>query len=175
MPDALLAMVQLARRGPLDGAAPIPGVSIAAPLRRVSLHGNMSFYAGIALPRTPLRAVLSDDTAILWLGPEEWLVLAPADDPVMYGNGSVVDISHRQIGLEISGPHAAMLLNAACPLDLDLTAFPVGACTRTVFAKAQIALWRRSDAMFHLDVARSFAAYVYGILREAAMEFSAAV
>lgn len=175
MPDALLPLGLLQRRGPLDNAAPIPGVGIALPLRRVSLHGDLSFYAGIALPRTPLRAVMSDDTAILWLGPEEWLVLAPERDPVAYGYGSVVDVSHRQIGLEITGPHAAMLLNAACPLDLALTAFPVGACTRTVFAKAQIVLWRRAEHRFHIDLARSFAAYVHAMLREAAMEFSATV
>lgn len=171
MPDALLPIALVPRRGPLDHAAAIPGVSIAAPLRRVSLHGDLSFYAGIALPRAPLRATMSDETAILWLGPEEWLVLAPAHDPVMYGNASVVDVSHRQVGLEIAGPHAAVLLNAACPLDLDLPAFPVGACTRTVFAKAQIVLWRRGETLFHVEVARSFAAYVHGMLREAAREY----
>lgn len=174
MPDALLPLVRLPRQGPLDHAAPIPGVTIAPPLRRVSLHGDLSFYAGIPLSRVPLRATMSDETAILWLGPEEWLVLAPEGDPVIPGNGSVVDVSHRQVGLEIAGLHAATLLNAACPLDLDLAAFPVGACARTVFAKAQIVLWRREGMLFHVEVARSFAAYVHGMLREAALEFGGA-
>jgi sarcosine oxidase subunit gamma len=84
---------------------------------------------------------------------------------------ALVDISHRQFALEVSGPHAAIILNGACPLDLDLGEFPIGMCTRTALAKADIVLWRtRSDA-FHLEVWRSFAGYVAGLLGEIAREF----
>ena len=41
-------------------------------------------------------------------------------------------------------------------------------CTRTVFAKAEIVLWRRAEQRFHLEVARSFAAYVHELLGEIA-------
>jgi sarcosine oxidase subunit gamma len=39
-------------------------------------------------------------------------------------------------------------------------------CTRTVFAKAEIVLWRTSAEVFHLEVWRSFATYVVELLRE---------
>jgi sarcosine oxidase subunit gamma len=84
---------------------------------------------------------------------------------------SVVDISHRQFALEISGPHATTILNGACPLDLDLAEFPIGMCTRTVLAKAEIVLWRTREDAFHLEVWRSFAGYVTGVLCEIAAEF----
>jgi sarcosine oxidase subunit gamma len=41
-------------------------------------------------------------------------------------------------------------------------------CTRTVLAKAEIVLWRKAQQIFHLDVARSFVAYVSEFLAEAA-------
>ena len=168
MPDTLLLpATRLARSHPLEGVADIPGVCVLPPLTRVALHGDIAFYAGIELPRTPLRALLSDETAVLWLGPEEWLVLSPEGEEVVPGNGSVVDVSHRQVALELSGPGAALRLAAACPLDLDLVACPVGFCSRTVFGKAQIALWRKAEEVFHVEVARSFAAYVHGLLRAA--------
>ena len=63
-----------------------------------------------------------------------------------------------------------MLLNAGCPLDLDLAAFPVGMCTRTVLAKAEIVLWRTSAEVFHVEVWRSFASYVTEYLAEVARE-----
>ena len=63
------------------------------------------------------------------------------------------------------------MLNAGCPLDLDLAEFPVGMCTRTVFAKADIVLWRTRADAFHLEVWRSFAGYVAGLLAEIATEF----
>jgi sarcosine oxidase subunit gamma len=84
---------------------------------------------------------------------------------------AIVDISHRQFALEVRGPQAATILNGACPLDLDLAQFPVGMCTRTVFAKADIVLWRTREDAFHLEVWRSFAGYVTGILTEIAAEF----
>ncbi|MFX8747406.1 sarcosine oxidase subunit gamma family protein, partial [Acinetobacter baumannii] len=55
---------------------------------------------------------------------------------------SLVDVSHRNTAIQIAGPAAADVLNAGCPLDLRLDAFPVGMCTRTLFAKAEIVLWR---------------------------------
>jgi sarcosine oxidase, subunit gamma len=94
------------------------------------------------------------------------LELALADLP-----HALVDISHRQFALEVSGPHAATNLSGGCPLDLDLSEFPVGMCTRTVFAKADIVLWRTQQDVFHVEVWRSFAAYVTGLLREIAVEF----
>src|ERR1700677_1864949 len=78
--------------------------------------------------------------AALWLGPDEWLLIA-GDAPDI-GSGaegvldgtthSLVDVSHRQIGIITSGPAVARVLNAGCPLDLDLKAFPVGFATRTL-------------------------------------------
>src|SRR5260221_13580162 len=86
---------------------------------------------------------------------------------------ALVNISHRQFALEVSGVHAATLLSGACPLDLDLGEFPVGMCTRTVLAKADIVLWRTRDDAFQLEVWRSFSGYAAGLLREIAREFYA--
>ena len=81
---------------------------------------------------------------------------------------SLVDVSHRQIGLIASGPAAARVLNASCPLDLDPRAFPVGMATRTLYDKAEIVLWRRGESAFHVEVWRSFAPHVAASLIEAA-------
>jgi sarcosine oxidase subunit gamma len=116
--------------------------------------------------------------AALWLGPDEWLLIADGADAADIGGvlesvldgtaHSLVDVSHRQIGLIASGPAAARVLNAGCPLDLDLKAFPVGFATRTLFDKIEIVLWRRAEASFHVEVWRSFAPYLAGSLGEAA-------
>jgi sarcosine oxidase subunit gamma len=109
------------------------------------------------------------------LGPDEYLLLAPTtDDPVELTQRldaaigivphAVVDVSHRQTAFEIHGPRAETLLAGACPLDLDLAEFPVDMCTRTVFAKADIVLWRRGATLFHIEVWRSFSDYVTGLL-----------
>ena len=131
------------------------------------------------------RATLEGTRATLWLGPDEFLLLdlaaqgaQPTADAqhtletAMAGiPHSLVDISHRQFALAVSGPHAQVILRGACPLDLDLGEFPVGMCTRTVLAKAEVVLWRTRADEFHLEVWRSFSGYVAGLLREIAGEF----
>ena len=58
-------------------------------------------------------------------------------------------------------------LHAGCPLDLDIEAFPEGMCTRTIFGKAEIVLWRTGPVTFRVECGRSFAPYVVGLMAEA--------
>ncbi|HVZ09303.1 sarcosine oxidase subunit alpha family protein [Rhodopila sp.] len=136
---------------------------------------------GVLLPATPCRAHTEHDRAALWLGPDEWLILAPPDEPdlaskVVTGAGShpasVVDVSHASMAVEITGPRAAWCLNAFCALDLHLAAFPIGACTRTLLGKAGIILWRTGADTFRLEVDRSYLPYVWDCLEEARREFA---
>ena len=76
---------------------------------------------------------------------------------------SLVNVSHRQIGLIASGPAAARVVNASCPLDLTFKAFPVGFATRTVFDKVE-SCSRRAETTFHVEIWRSFASYLAGSL-----------
>ena len=132
---------------------------------------------GIELPLQPCRAAEAGPHAALWLGPDEWLLIAPPDagDAVSRAMadrlGSVphalVEVSDRQVAVSVSGADAELVLSAGCPLDLDITAFPVAACTRTVLGKTEIVLWRRTQDSFHLEVGRSFAAYLAAFLEEA--------
>jgi sarcosine oxidase subunit gamma len=138
---------------------------------------------GVELPTAACRAATSPDRAALWLGPDEHLLIAPAADAAAVGGAlgaalagvahSLVDISHRQVAFAVKGPHAAWLLASGCPLDLDPAAFPVGMCTRTVFAKAEIVLWRTATDTFRIEVWRSFADYVAALLYETAFELPA--
>lgn len=133
--------------------------------------------AGVGLPAEACRALTREGRAALWLGPDEWLLIAPeAQGAALAGSlatalaglpHSLVDVGHRQSGCELRGPQAATLLAAGCPLDLDASAFPVGMCTRTVLAKAEVVLWRTAAEVFRIEVARSFVAYVSEFLAEA--------
>jgi sarcosine oxidase subunit gamma len=164
--SAVLRLLPPAARHVLRGAAPV-----------LDTAGDA---LGLSLSMPACRASANATLAALWLGPDERLLLgadeSAADTAIRLQQAladrphSVVDVSHRQLGLAISGPHAATVLACGCPLDLDRSAFPVGMCTRTVLAKAEIVLWRIGEDEFHLEVWRSFAAYVSGVIAEAARE-----
>jgi sarcosine oxidase, subunit gamma len=163
-------------------------VEILPPAARFIWHGDAVARAaasrawGVAFPETACRAIAQGSRATLWLGPDEYLLwdaerssgaaaAAALEQALRDIPHALVDVSHRQIALVVAGAHAEPILNGACPLDLDIQAFPVGMCTRTVFAKADILLWRTGIDTFHMEVWRSFAAYVTGLLEEIGAEF----
>lgn len=170
----------LHRQGPL-GPLPVDAkpegfdCAVAPPLARFVLRGDEAARLaaarglGVEIPATPCRAAESGPRAALWLGPDEWLLLAPVADAAAVESAiaaaatgarhALFDVGHRQIALSLGGPLAVDVLAQGCPLDLDLAAFPVGMCTRTLLAKAEIVLWRRAAQRFHVEVARSFARY----------------
>jgi len=48
----------------------------------------------------------------------------------------------------------------------------VGACSRTIFGKAEIVLYRTEDDTFRVECWRSFSEYVFGLLAEGAEDAS---
>ena len=178
-------MAELATR--LATATGAGWLQASPPAARFILQGGPAARAaagaalGVTLPEEPCRAHSSGDRAALWLGPDEHLLIAAAGNaPVLTADleaamtgiaHSLVDVSQRQIALQVSGPQADAILNTGCPLDLDAAAFPPGMCTRTLFGKSDIIIWRTGADEFRLEVWRSFADYVSVLLREAARDF----
>lgn len=171
------------------GAAALPThpratLTFAQPMQRWIFRGGAEAARqcgaafGLDLPQTACHASNSQGRAALWLGPDEWLLLCSPD--IKFGGSevtpahSLVDVSHRQLGIETSGPAAATLLNTHVGLDLDSPFGPApdaqNTCTRTLFAKAEIVLWRKAQGEYHMEVSRSFAGYVVGLLAEAARD-----
>lgn len=179
-------MVDLSAARQPQVLAPAPLLRPLPPATRLVLRGGPEVLTAAAdalgLPHSdaPCRAVRNGSRASLWLGPDERLLLAPADaaealigllEGALAGMPhSRVEISHAQAAFEVSGARAAVTLNTGCPLDLGLAAFPVDMCTRTVFAKAQMVLWRTGPETFRVETGRSFAPYVTKILAIAARE-----
>ena len=181
MADAFIQ--RAAARAHPPGAGALVSVGLVAPAARFSFRGGeeaeevCGLAFGCVLPRRACWAHERGERAALWLGPDEWLLLAPeAETAALFAAveaalgsepHSLVDVSHRQVGFAVAGRRAADLLNSGCPLDLDPSAFGVGACTRTVLAKCDVVLWRREPDAFRLEVNRSFADYLAGYLRVA--------
>ena len=176
-------MADLMVRYALEGfqATPELGLKAGPAFARYNLRASevvasrVADALGFALPQTACRSASVGARHALWLGPDEWLLLCAPDDALgedlaagLAGQPhSLVEITCRQTALILSGPRAVDLISAGCPLDLGLSAFPVGMCTRTLFGKAEIALWRTGEAQFHIEVWRSFAGYIWGVLEAA--------
>lgn len=131
-----------------------------------------------------------EDPRTLWLAPGEWLIVTAADAEdapagklaaaVADHGGSVVDVGDARTVLVLHGPNARDVLMKGCPLDLHPDAFRPGDCAQSLLARAAVILCRRKDdadagASFEIHVARSFAAYLWAWLEDAAGEYGVQV
>ena len=188
MARSALPAVSVDRRSALENRkASAAGVEIVplSPAERLSLRApaesiaSLSRALGLSLPQKPKTSSAKGSRLALWLGPDEWLVLDDegTDLPVAIAKAkrlhSAVDISHRNVAIAVTGPAAEACLNAGCPQDLSLAAFPVGACSRTVFGKAEIVLYRADAEAFRVECWRSFSDYVFTLLSEGARDAAA--
>lgn len=156
----------------LDGATTI---RLADPADRLAIwsedtaRDDVAKTIGLALPDALNQGKVTGDGLVLRSGPEEYLAIkTPANggwaslekhdfaDAMV----SLTDVSHRNMAFVIDGPNAAWILTAGCAQDLRDRSFPVSKATRTVFAKAEVILWRETETRWRVEVWRSFAPYL---------------
>ncbi len=110
--------------------------------------------------------------ASLRLGPDEWLLIGTPTAAADEAGLKIVDVSHRNVAIEVRGGDVRDVLNTGIALDLDEAVFPVGTATRTVFAKAEIVLVHCRDAaghsVFRIECWRSFGRYLVAHLAQSA-------
>ena len=157
IPKAAAAMPEPGR-SPLHGLLPwsLPDRAIIlaepGPLTQIDLRLKppAGTVAGIGLPLDANRVAMTGAVRSLWLGPDEWLLTAPAEAAgwlpgalarALAGlHAAVTDLSAARCAVDISGPLAAALLAAGCGLDLHPRAFAPGHCARTLLARLPVIL-----------------------------------
>ena len=144
-------------------------VTPGAPLARYSLRARDAALLGKTLGRKLPGKIGVWQDEVLCLGPDEWLLRAPAGTVVPLGEGqplAVVDVSERALTLVVEGPRAHDVLSAGCPRDLGK--LTVGEGRRTVFEGVEIVLLRTGEHRYEVDVWRSFAEWLHLALTTAA-------
>jgi sarcosine oxidase subunit gamma len=136
----------------------------------------------VALPTRPGTVASAGERSVLWLGPDEWLVLGPDGDTAALVQllqeslgadpGSVVDVSANRTVIEIAGAAARDLLEKGTAIDLHPRSFSTGQCAQTLLSRAQVVLWQVSETpTYRLLVRPSFAQYVADWLVDGALEY----
>jgi sarcosine oxidase subunit gamma len=174
-------------------AAPPP--SAALTLREMPFHGMVDLRLDLrdkgarqavesalvaTLPEAN-RATLCAAGSVLWLGPDEFLIvteprgeaslMATLSAAVRGRRGAVVDLSDSRTIIVLSGPRARDLLAKGSGLDLHPRTFQPGRCGQSFLAKVKIALVQLDDVpSYHIIVERSVAEYLYLWLADAALE-----
>jgi sarcosine oxidase subunit gamma len=136
---------------------------------------------GRPLPTQPSTWVSAPSGDVLWLGPDEWLLLVAATRADLEASlraalagaaGAVVDVSAQRTTIALSGPGARSVLAHGCAIDLHPRVAPNGTCVQTLLARTGvIVVVDDAEAeSFRLLVRSSFAAYLAASLVDAGTE-----
>jgi sarcosine oxidase, subunit gamma len=191
------------RRSPLQGLADGLAAADEAPARvrlsevpfltqltlRVAPSTAAATAAGDALgaplPLAPNTTRAAGEMQILAMGPDEWLVIGPAEvrarlrdrlEAALAGeHATVVDVSAHRTVIEVAGSDARELLMKGCAVDLHPRTFGPGSCAQTTLARAQVVLLARTpEPAYWVFVRASFAQYVAEWLLDASGEYRGA-
>jgi sarcosine oxidase, subunit gamma len=141
-------------------------------LAQVDVRVDPTTAGALGFPTEPNTWTPAGDRDVLWLGPDEWLVVAEPGAGALAGelerslahlHRSVVDVSANRVVLELEGSSRLELLSSACPIDLHPRSWSDGRCAQSVFGAAQVLLQERRGTT-RLFVRPSFAAYVVDLL-----------
>jgi sarcosine oxidase subunit gamma len=130
---------------------------------------------GVPLPG-PCTFTSGKGVDILWMGPDEYLVLGPplsreSDDleaELSRESDAVVDVSAQRNVYRLTGAHAADVLAHGCSIDLEVA--PPGTCVQTLLARTGIVLMVREDG-YTILVRQSFSDYFRAWLADASLEY----
>ncbi len=138
------------------------------------------------LPDGSGSVVTNGDTSVLWLGPSEFLVVAPTEAHESLGGdlipalrdalggdaGQVVDLSANRTTFELTGPRARAVLEKGNSLDLHPRVFKAGTAFSTEIANIPAILWKTGDESFRIFPRASFAEFLGRWLLDAMREYA---
>ncbi len=141
---------------------------------------------GVAPPTAPNTAAGDDARTVLWLGPNEWLIVTRPDAEKQTADAlraalagqhvALTDVSEGRAVIALAGRHARDVLAKGCPIDFHPRVFRAGRCAQSTYGKANVLVHQTSDApAYDIYVERSFADYLWTWLEDAAGEYGMAV
>jgi len=164
-----------------------PGISIvqvaAFPEDAETVAAAIDKALGNPPPGEANRASGDRETAILWIGPERWLVVeaeskregalaatlerALAALPTV----AVTDLGHGRAVLRLAGARLRELLAMGCALDFHAESFAPGHCAQSRFGHIGVLFHAVTADSFDLYVARGFAQHLWEELCDHARGF----
>jgi sarcosine oxidase subunit gamma len=141
---------------------------------------------GLGLPFDALTSSAAGETAFLWMGPDEWMLVTAAGDDASAERAAkalagihhqLVDVSDYYAAVELAGSRSRELLMKLTMLDLHPRAFPAGMVTGAIFGRANATIWQASGEAaeegpaFRLFVRWSMADYLWCLIADAGRQW----
>lgn len=153
-----------------------PRVPVGSPDR-----ARLAKILGAELPARCGEVATGHDVVVLWLSPDEFLVVSTSvagSTLVSYlragvseGGAAVVDLSANRTTLRLEGPSARAVLEKGCPLDLHPRVFAPGTAVATNIGRVPVILWKVDTDSYRILPRASYADFLGRWLVDAMAEF----
>ena len=124
-----------------------------------------------------LKVNSNDQTRILWMGPENWLIISSnnllneLNDKFSTTEFAVTDISHSRSIIELQGPDVLEVIKKGSPFDIE--SLTKNNCTNTVYNGITITIDNIEDSKNQIRIIslRSFGESLYHSVTDACLEY----
>ena len=124
-----------------------------------------------------LKVNSNDQTRILWIGPENWLVISSnnilneLNEKFSTTEFAVTDISHSRSIIELQGPDVLEVIKKGSPFDIE--SLTKNNCTNTVYNGITITIDNIEDSKNQIRIIslRSFGESLYHSVTDACLEY----
>ena len=145
----------------------------------VSARAKFSTCLGMDIPQAPNTVSSAGERSVLWLGPEEWLLVTSEKDEAHLASellqtvegvyAAVIIVSDCYTVLNLSGTQSLDVLAQGYGIDIFPEEFIIGQCVCCAFARTTAILRPFKNAgIYQLIVESSYASYIELWLRKAA-------
>ena len=158
-----------------------------AHLGKLNLRGQndlakaVKVITGCTFPPKANRFQSAGDRHVVWLGPDEYLLLCEAgkeqelqdslNSMIPSPHFAITDVSDSLCALSLCGPAVRVVLAKGCGLDLHPKKFAAGQSAQSLLALSAVTLMAIADDAIILICRTSFAPYLQRWLADAALEY----
>ena len=136
---------------------------------------------GCNLPLDNNTFQISGNRKIIWLGPDEFLLIFENhEEQYIFENLNIsfskqhyalTNISDSQEIFCLSGDYVRDLLSKGCPIDLHINSFKKGMSAQTILEKVDVLLFCNDKNKISITFKRSYYDYVSSWIKDASTEF----
>jgi len=152
-------------------------ISLRGDLADQTLRASCTTLTDAAFPEKG-KASFQDDNGLLWMSPDEVLILLPHDAvakalavlaAALEGqHHQATNLSDARALMTVQGPFAREVVAKLAPIDLHPDSFAVGDFRRSRLGQVAAAVWMQNDDTLGVICFRSVAGYTFDLLADAA-------
>ena len=156
-------------------------------LGKLNMRGDRSAgkmiksITGCAFPPTANKFTTAGERHVVWLGPDEFMVICEAgkDEELAsaihasFGNrhAAVTNITDALVAFHLKGVAVRQVLAKGCALDLHQNSFASGDAAQTLLSHAAVTIMALANDEFIVICRTSFASYLHDWIVDAALEY----